>query len=111
MNFDEMKQHEIEKNSCPVVGRQIADVCKSVTVTPFAKTGMIRTKCCGDPVVTPGVATCFGRKNGSCSFTIKQRICVEVPVDFGARVETGDTFVDCIAAAGKDICRDCKEKE
>lgn len=43
-----------EAQTCPTVGYQSASICVPVTVTPFAQTGMTTTKCCGNPVVTPG---------------------------------------------------------
>ena len=55
--------------TCPATGFQSLSVCAPVTVTPFAKSGVTKTKCCGDPVVRPGQETCPGIKNGSCHFT------------------------------------------
>ena len=100
-----------DKNTCPATGFQKVDVCVPVTVTPFAKAGKTVTKCCGEPVVTPGDKPCPGRKNGVCTFTIKQTICVEVPVEFGADATVGDTFVNCLDASKDDICRDCNREE
>lgn len=97
--------------TCPTVGFQSLSACVPVTVTPFAKSGVTKTKCCGDPVVMPGKETCSGMKNGSCHFTISQDICVEVPVVFGAVSEVGDTFVNCIRASEKDICMDCDKED
>ena len=73
-----------QAQTCPAVGYQTASVCVPVTVTPFAQTGITVTRCCGTPVVTPGVNVCPGVKNGACFFTISQDVCVAVPVDFGA---------------------------
>lgn len=80
-----------------------------VTVTPFAETGATKTKCCGDPVITPGIDTCMGIKNGTCSFTISQDLCISVPVAFGAVASVGDTYVNCTDASEKDICNDCSK--
>ncbi len=63
-----------ETQTCPAVGYQSASICVPVTVTPFAQAGMTATKCCGTPVVTPGLEVCNGMKNGSCVFTITQDI-------------------------------------
>lgn len=98
-----------ETQACPAVGYQSASICVPVTVTPFAKTGVTATKCCGAPVVTPGRASCGGMQNGSCTFTISQNICVAVPVEFGAVAAVGDTYVDCINASQEDICFDCDQ--
>ncbi|MEG0830640.1 MAG: hypothetical protein RSD88_08665 [Anaerovoracaceae bacterium] len=96
--------------TCPAVGYQSASICVPVTVTPFAKTGLTCTKCCGNPVVTSGKNTCGGIKNGTCAFTISQDICVAVPVDFGATAEVGDTFVSCNGADADDICANCDKR-
>ncbi|MEF9915996.1 MAG: hypothetical protein RR275_05060 [Lachnospiraceae bacterium] len=96
-----------EDQTCPAVGYQSASICVPVTVTPFAETGVTVTKCCGSPVVMPGKNTCGGVKNGSCSFTISQDICVAIPVVFGATATVGDTFVSCNKAASEDICTEC----
>ena len=93
--------------SCPATGFQSLSVCAPVTVTPFARSGVTKTKCCGDPVVRPGQETCPGIKNGSCHFTISQDLCVEVPVVFGAVSQVGDAFVNCIRTSEKDICINC----
>lgn len=43
-----------EDQTCPATGYQSVSVCVPVTVTPYARTGATYTKCCGNPVVTPG---------------------------------------------------------
>ncbi|MEG2815049.1 MAG: hypothetical protein RR885_02385 [Oscillospiraceae bacterium] len=95
--------------TCPAVGYQSASICVPVTVTPFAKAGATFTKCCGNPFVAPGKNTCEGTKNGACTFTITQDICVAVPIDFGAVASVGDTFVNCNNASAEDICHDCEK--
>ncbi|MEG0330702.1 MAG: hypothetical protein RR537_09230 [Longicatena sp.] len=96
-------------HTCPAVGYQSASICVPVTVTPFANAGITSTKCCGNPVVAPGINTCGGIKNGACTFTITQNICVAVPVDFGANAIVGDTFVNCNGASADDICTHCEK--
>ena len=96
-----------ENQTCPAIGYQSASICVPVTVTPFAQTGATATKCCGTPVITPGVAVCGGVKNGSCAFTITQDICVAVPVEFGAVATVGDSFVSCNEVSDQDICTTC----
>lgn len=68
---------------------------------------MTATKCCGTPVVTPGLEVCNGMKNGSCVFTITQDICAAVPVEFGAVATVGDTLVSCNEVSDNDICTGC----
>lgn len=95
--------------TCPAVGYQRVGVCVPVTVTPFAQAGTTNTTCCGDPVISTGDTTCAGKKNGVCTFTLSQTICVEVPVSFGATANVGDTYVDCLGSSANDICTTCDD--
>ena len=106
MNNDILKT-ETENQTCPATGYQSASICVPVTITPYAEAGVTYTKCCGEPVVTPGKTSCSGQKNGTCSFTITQDICVAVPVSFGAAAAVGDTYVSVGGASSRDICTDC----
>lgn len=101
---------EPHDGACPAEGFQKVNVCVPVTVTPFAHTGSTKIKCCGDPMVIAGDKNCAGKKNGVCTFTISQTLCVEVPVKFGATATVGDTFVDCLGASSHDICKNCRER-
>ena len=105
MSTLDILQQQVE--TCPATGYQPASVCVPVTVTPFARSGATTTFCCGSPVITPGVITCPGRLNGSCTFTITQNICTAVPVEFGARATVGAPYVLCGEASGVDICTNC----
>lgn len=102
---------EPTNKTCPAIGYQRVGVCVPVTVSPFARAGDTFTKCCGEPEITSGSTPCRGKKNDTCTFTISQVICVEVPVDFGATATVGDTYVDCLDVSTEDICIDCKDKE
>ncbi len=96
---------EKQDAGCPVVGYQRSTVCVPVTVTPFARVGTPITSCCGEPVVTAG-AVC-PQNGGVCRFTIRQQICVAVPVEFGARAVAGTPSVECGEASNTNICTDC----
>lgn len=78
---------------CETTFFQNETVCVPVTVTPFATPGMAKANCCGKPMVNPG-NQCQGNQT-SCSFTIKQRLCIEIPISFGAVIETGKAVVQC----------------
>lgn len=90
---------------CPASAFQLANVYVPVTVLPFAEAGYPKTTCCGEACVIPGKDVCHGRPNGACSFTISQRILIEVPVNFGAKAVVGNTTVDCECVTTKDICK------
>ncbi|MEA4823883.1 MAG: hypothetical protein VB111_07215 [Clostridiaceae bacterium] len=93
-------------NHCPAVGYQRVAVCTAVTVTPCVRLGSVTAVRCGDPVVCARTCDCPGEENGSCCFTIRQQLCVEVPVFYGANVELSDPNIVCISASGED-CTDC----
>ena len=102
-----MSDYANENQTCPTVAYQLSSICVPVTVTPFAKAGMTMTKCCSRPTVTPGRELCNGVKGGQCVFYFSQDICVEVPVEFGAVAQVGDTYVACNGASADDICPAC----
>jgi hypothetical protein len=97
--------------TCPATGYQRASIYVPVTVTPFALPGDTTTFCCGPPIITPGVMSCPGTENGTCTFTITQNICTAVPVEFGANSSVGSTFVSCGEVSREDICTNCGEQE
>ena len=92
---------------CDSVFYQKETVCVPVTVTPFANPGTIRTTCCGDPIVRTGTDSACQGSRTSCSFTITQSLCIEIPISFGAVVETGDAVVQC-GGVSEEEC-DCSD--
>ena len=95
------------ENGCTVKASREMEVCMPVAVTPFAKVGVIKVKCCEKPTFEDGL-TCGKTKNTNCNFTIKQKVCVELPVEFGAKVTPGDANVECGKASSADEgCKDC----
>lgn len=82
-----------EENPCESTFFQKETVCVPVTVTPFATPGKAKANCCGKPVINPG-NQCPGNQK-SCSFTIQQKLCIEIPIKFGAVIETGSAVVQC----------------
>lgn len=79
--------------SCESVFYQKETICVPVKVTPFAKPGTAKATCCGEPVVKSGTQ-CSGNQI-SCSFMITQSLCIEIPISFGAVIETGTAVVQC----------------
>ena len=96
-----------DKNKCPAVAYQAAGVCVPVTVAPYASVGTPVTTCFGDPFVTSETPSCASRKNGTCTFTITQFVCIEIPVYFGANASSRDAYVTCLGATSEDICTEC----
>ena len=81
------------EDGCETVFYQRETVCVPVRVTPFATPGIATATCCGTPVINTG-GECVGRQT-SCSFTISQSLCIEIPISFGAEIETGTVVVQC----------------
>lgn len=79
---------------CESVFYQIETVCVPVSIRPYATPGEAIATCCGDPIVESGSTTCPGT-TGSCYFTVTQRLCIEIPIAFGADIETGSATVQC----------------
>lgn len=109
----EKNEHEkmpMKPQTCPVVGSQNVEVCLPVAISPFAVTGPAKIQCCGEPLIELCCDHCHGKPNGTCEFTISQKIHVEIPVEFGATVNVGETFVDCDCHKNEkpDGGHDCK---
>lgn len=96
-----------ENIPCDRTFYQKETVCVPVKVTPFAKPGVAKAVCCGEPIVRPG-GECSGNQT-SCTFTITQNLCVEIPISFGADIETGKAVVRCGDASEKEC--DCSAGE
>jgi uncharacterized repeat protein (TIGR01451 family) len=92
---------------CAVEGEQMIDICLPVSVRPFANVGNVTTRCCGPAVITPGTAVCPGIPGGRCDFVISQRVCVNVPVEFGAAVQPGVPHSLCT----EEDCSSCEPIE
>lgn len=80
-------------------------VSAPVSVKPFIRELPITASCCGDPVLTPIPPPC--RDKGICSFVITQNICIQIPIEIGARSLVGNPFVQCGEATSEDVCSDC----
>lgn len=93
--------------TCSTIAYQTATVCVPVSVKPFAIAGPTVTRCCGNPIITPGSSICGGTVNGSCVFTLTQNICVAVPIEFGANTTVGSPRVACGETSSDDICMGC----
>lgn len=100
--------------ACPVVGSQVATVCLPVSIKPYVTTSPSCVQCCGDMTISHCCNHCKGMVNGSCDFTITQKIRIDVPVEFGATVKVGDTYVDCVctneeAVLNDPFCNHCND--
>lgn len=96
-----------EETSCDSVFFQTETVCVPVTVTPFAEPHPATVHCCGAPVINT-TNPCSGSRS-SCTFTVTQKLCIEIPITFGADVKTGTAVVSC-GSVSEEPC-DCSEEE
>jgi hypothetical protein len=55
-------------------------------------------------------AMCNGNQT-SCSFTVTQSLCIEIPIAFGADIQTGNASVECgdVSETGCDCVEDDTE--
>lgn len=94
------------EESCPVggcskVGMQCVDVAQALTLTPTATVGAAIVTCQGSPRVDCETAT----DGAACLVTVTQRVCVTVPIRFGATVEPNDLTIACAGTAdGAENC-------
>ena len=95
--------------SCATINHRLVDLCVPVNVKPFTNIGKVKVTCCDDATVVPGIEECIGTPSGECNFTIKQRICVEIPVEFGADVTTEEVHISCDEADPDNPCGGCEE--
>ena len=79
-------------------------VSVAVKVTPFATPCEAKVTCCGKPKVD--CCDLRDRENGCCNFIITQTLRTEIPIIFGALVETGIAVVQCGMAKTEDC--DCE---
>ena len=97
-NHERHNKHErhdrddIIHHGCPTVATQIATVNQPVTSRPFVVTGPVSVECEGRPVITEDEADC---RRHSCCFTVSQKLRIEIPMEFGAKVRIGESSVEC----------------
>jgi hypothetical protein len=78
---------------CPATVHETVCVQALVTITPVVNVGEIQTRCVGGPVIgaCPGTPS----PTNSCTFTVSQNVCVEVPLDFSAGATAEPTGIIC----------------
>jgi len=78
---------------CETTVFQEIEVCVPITVTPRAHVGDIDVTCCGEADVSTNM--CPMNSQPSCTFFVRQNLCVEVPIRFSATGEPGQEVVTC----------------
>ena len=100
-------------DDCKSVIEKFLTICLPVSTTPIVRVGKIKTECCGNPIVSSKkYEKCCGEmKNGSCDFTVIQKMKVEIPIDFTASTKIDDLYVDCEFRHDKDEDEDKNDKD
>ena len=88
---------------CPLDVHQTVSLWAKVKIDPKVSVGHIKTFCVGDPVIRPDCVeeTC----GGSCTFFVKQDICVEIPLTFAAQA-SADPLGHVCHTPGVGCCKD-----
>lgn len=82
---------------CDTVVEQEIGICVPVTVTPHVHVGAIDVTCCGEAQVsqTEDCSVTDVPVLASCTFFVRQNLCVHVPIRFSAMGEPGPHVVTC----------------
>ncbi len=81
--------------ACSAIGSHKAKICLPVSVMPYAVTSPAIVNCCGETLICPEYkCKCKGETTG-CNFVISQTLNIDIPVEFGANVKVGQTYVQC----------------
>lgn len=78
-------------NGCDTVVSETVCVQADITISPKVEVGTIETYCVGSPVIGP----CQGNKVEECTFSVSQRICVQIPLTFSAEASAEPTGIVC----------------
>ncbi|NMA94808.1 MAG: hypothetical protein GX974_02060 [Clostridiales bacterium] len=76
---------------CPTLVHQRVSVQGTVTITPDIISGPSKTFCIGEPII----GGCPEDLAPSCSFTVAQNICVQIPLFFSATASTVSNGLAC----------------
>ena len=102
--FEKVTECTTNQVGCPTMSYQDVNVCIPVTIKAFGEVGNVKTQCLGKAIVSSGCDDCKGKCDDVCKFTVNQKLRVEVPIIFGARVEGGEALIDCGCAENADGC-------
>lgn len=106
MESNEISQQDSAcHHTCPAVAYQEVTVSVPVTVHPFANHDEITVTCCDEPTIKP-IHKCHGTEGGNCRFVINQKLCVAIPIEFGANACVGDPGITC-GRPNTEGCSDC----
>lgn len=94
--------NKFPEKCCKVVGYQPAEIIAPITVKPYAHLVSTKTFCFGKPIIKTEKEHCNVKGDEKCKFKIKQKLCVEVTVEFGAKSFMEDPKIECFDASDTD---------
>ena len=111
--FEEEKKDYYHTDECKELIEKFLTICLPVTITPCVDIKRIKSECCGNPIITPNhhKNCCKSKEDGSCEFTIVQKMKVEIPIEFKAETKIDDPFVDCEFKKDWKDCDECIDKD
>lgn len=95
--------HQTAQGVCKNVVHEDVSISAQVVIDPIVDIGPISTHCMSRPEIVPCSGKCA--PSGNCSFVVRQRLCVEVPIAFGASTTADPLGIVCNGAdAGPCKC-------
>lgn len=90
---EQPEQPEQEIAECTDVIHDTVCVQAEVTITPNVEVGEIESFCIGGPVIgaCPGIPS----PTDSCTFTVSQSICIQIPLTFSANATAVPRGIVC----------------
>ena len=103
---DKCDRHDryILSGGCATRTCEEARVTVPVAVRACAVPGNVEIRCHGPAVINRNSNVCPGVPNGCTIFTISQRIRMDIPVEFKAELELGDSCVQFATGENEPDC-------
>ena len=84
-----MKNIKPDERCCVSEAVSRTKVSVSLDLTPLARVGAVKTRCCGAPVIKREETPC------GCRLSITQNLSITVPIEYDAYVSGEETQVEC----------------
>ena len=84
-----MKNFKPDEQCCIAETVSRTKVSVSLDLTPLARVGNVKTRCCGAPVIIREETPC------GCRLSITQNLSITVPIEYDAYVSGEEVLVEC----------------
>ena len=84
-----MKNFKPDEQCCIAETVSRTKVSVSLDLTPAARVGVVKTRCCGAPVIIREETPC------GCRLSITQNLSITVPIEYDACVSGEEVLVEC----------------